>query len=548
MAVQITNELIRISRVPRRAWTQDLTDLAVQTLTARFRKPGGTQVLRPVQAQALAELGATRGLFGPIQVGAGKTLISLLAPFMVNARRPVLLTKAALLEKTRNDRIILSKQWSIAHHMRDISYEALGRKAQASELWSTKPDMIIADECHFLKNIKSAAVAKRVARYFQDFPETVFVALSGTMTKRSLRDFWHLMKWALPRDRRFLPAGWRELDEWAAATDEKVQARADGSVLVQVLGVSEQTGDEVRDARRAIYERMRDTQGVIISSQDAVGASIEWNRVPWKASQESAKWLKNLDEFWEAPDEWPLTTPIEFWTLSQQLALGFYYKWEPRPPMPWWEARKAWNKEGRKILERNKRNLDSWSQVSQAVDEGLYGPDIQAIHKAWKEIEPTFKPNKVPVWFCTEILDLIEGWSRTEPGLIWVQHSTAFGPALQARGIPYHGEMGLDAQGILVDHKDPEQGSIALSIPANMTGRNLQKWNRNLITCPMPGGDQWEQLIGRTHREGQNADSVSFDVLDLCEANTRSINQSFLDAQRIQDLHQPKLLLANKER
>jgi hypothetical protein len=40
----------------------------------------------------------------------------------------------------------------------------------------------------------------------------------------------------------------------------------------------------------------------------------------------------------------------------------------------------------------------------------------------------------------------------------------------------------------------------------------LQRWSRNLVVAPPTSGKAWEQLLGRTHREGQQADEVSFEV------------------------------------
>jgi hypothetical protein len=39
-------------------------------------------------------------------------------------------------------------------------------------------------------------------------------------------------------------------------------------------------------------------------------------------------------------------------------------------------------------------------------------------------------------------------------------------------------------------------------------GKNLQAWNRQLVIEPPASGTVWEQLLGRTHRQGQRADDV----------------------------------------
>jgi hypothetical protein len=50
-----------------------------------------------------------------------------------------------------------------------------------------------------------------------------------------------------------------------------------------------------------------------------------------------------------------------------------------------------------------------------------------------------------------------------------------------------------------------------LSVAAHHEGRNLQFANRNLCLTMTPSGKVWQQLIGRTHRQGQDADEVSID-------------------------------------
>jgi hypothetical protein len=48
--------------------------------------------------------------------------------------------------------------------------------------------------------------------------------------------------------------------------------------------------------------------------------------------------------------------------------------------------------------------------------------------------------------------------------------------------------------------------SIVASIKAHGTGKNLQMFSRNLIANPPSNGAEYEQLIGRTHRYGQQSD------------------------------------------
>jgi hypothetical protein len=96
--VQSSAELTRIAGLPRRRWSPEQTTTNVGALTTALRTPKGRQELLPLQAIALAELAQWRGVFAPIPVGGGKTLLSLLASRMLpGVERPLLLLPAHLI-------------------------------------------------------------------------------------------------------------------------------------------------------------------------------------------------------------------------------------------------------------------------------------------------------------------------------------------------------------------------------------------------------------------------------------------------------------------
>src|SRR5262249_5979601 len=145
-------------------------------LTLVLRRPGGTMWLRRVQGQALLEA-ATVGLFAPIPVGEGKTLVSLLIPYVTDSKRPLLLLPAKLIDKTRRAIHELSRHWLIPD-IRIMSYEILGRPQSENALEGYRPDCIPCDEAHRLKN-KRAAVTRRVMRYLERHPECRIYPESG---------------------------------------------------------------------------------------------------------------------------------------------------------------------------------------------------------------------------------------------------------------------------------------------------------------------------------------------------------------------------------
>jgi hypothetical protein len=111
--------------------------------------------------------------------------------------------------------------------------------------------------------------------------------------------------------------------------------------------------------------------------------------------------------------------------------------------------------------------------------------------------------------------------------------------------LPYFAGEGLDANGNSIEDYD---GKCAiLSIEANREGRNLQRFSRNLVVSPPQQGDRWQQLLARTHRDGQDADEVICDVVISCAEHADAMRIALSDAQYQEDItgdHQ-KLLLAD---
>ena len=152
------------------------------------------------------------------------TLCSLLLPLVLEAKRPILLLPAGLIEKTWHDRKILAEHWKLPTNLQIISYEMLGRVNAAERLMYVEPDLIIADECHRLKG-KKAGCTRRVTRFMKEHPQTKFAAMSGTVMKASLKDFAHILTWCL-KDGAPVPRTEDEISMWSDALDEKVNPMA----------------------------------------------------------------------------------------------------------------------------------------------------------------------------------------------------------------------------------------------------------------------------------------------------------------------------------
>jgi hypothetical protein len=549
-SVRNTPELQRVLTIPRRRLA-DQPSLAAE-LTDLLRTPTGTMRLREVQGQALQEIGTQGGLFGPIGVGEGKTLITLLAPYILDAKRPLLLLPAGLIEKTNRERAKLAQHWRIPTNLRLMSYEILGRVQSVDVLEEIRkggiePDLIICDEVHKLKN-RRAAVTRRVIRWMHEHPDTRFVALSGTIMRKSLTDFAHILRWCL-KDNAPVPRTVEETEEWALALDDQVsdEARFDPGALLRFT--TPEDGDEpTTAARRGFQRRLLETPGVVSATQgERVDCSIYVRAKPYEMSRVTSEHVLKLRTDMVTPDDWELMTGAEVWMHARQLALGFHSIWSPRPPEPWRRARKAWNRFVRDVLSRS-RTLDSPDHVARAIDDGRL-PEGKAVLDAWRAIRDTFRPNVVAVWHDDSALKVCAEWMR-KPGVVWTEHVPFAERLAQMTGAQYFGAKGLTSRGESIEDEkvlDPRRSIIA-SIDANREGRNLlTRWNRMLMVSPSAGSDEWQQSIARLHRPGQTADEVEIDVLLGCLEHADAFRKAYAGAEVVRDTmgEEQKLLLAD---
>lgn len=539
--VEPTQEWFRVSNLPSYDWhTDEGLEATIDAYSKALRTPRGQMRLRPVQAAALAAIHASGGLLGFIGVGEGKTLISYLAPLVLEAKRPILIVPAKLREKTRRDFQALLPHWHPHRGYKVISYEKLGRAKWHDLLDHIQPDLIVCDEAHRLKN-RRAAVTRRVERYLQENDHCAFVAMSGTLTSRSLTDFGHLAMWALA-ERTPLPRGREELKRWSRAVDEKVKQRVHPGVLMELVD-GELT---LQSVRAGVARRIHESPGVIHTPLAGVDSSLIMEGFSVKLPPTVEPYLDDLVSRYIAPNG-EECTPADVWRVSRQLVLGFYYRWDPPPPAPWLRARNAWWRFVRETLERDLPELDSELRIAQAIDRAIdHGAKPQGAEElvAWRNVRHIYTPNVVPTWVSQEPLKQILARVPKRPTLIWVEH-VAVGKWFERQGIPYHHNQGLDATRTYVE--DREGQTIALSVNANAEGRNLQAWDHNLVTTFPSSGRVAEQLIGRTHRKGQTADEVTFDVHIGHPKVYEGFLQAYRDAQYQHAMTQSpqKLLLAD---
>ena len=502
------------------------------------RGDGGMH-LRPVQVAALQAMHDHGGMLGPIRVGGGKTLLSYLAGVVLGAERVMLCIPAKLKEKTKRDFALLRRHWQHPVRMHLMSYELLSRDRGVAELEAYRPDLVIADEAHKFKSV-SAACTKRIRRYLQEQnPEAHYVDMSGTVTKRSILEYAHRLHWAIPDGLQALPRRYNETRDWADAVDEKVSAAGrlmPGALLqfctpeeLSEIGNDHRKATAVRVVRSAYCRRLMSSPGVCGTEEQFDGAmSLILQGQEFPVGDKVVSAFEGLRTRWELPDGQPIDMPATLWRHCRSLVQGFWYRWRVPPPPAWLAARRAWAQVEREAL-KNFHDIDSPLGVVRAIDDGRIPWGAEPL-EAWRAVKDSFVPETVAEWVDDACLRWAADWAKDHRGIIWV-HEVAFGERLSREtGLPYYGAKGL------CDGRPIEQESRACiaSIQANSEGRNLQQFSENLIVSVPPGGAIWEQLLGRTHRDGQDADEVSGDVLLGCYEQWDAFRQARRDAEYIE--------------
>lgn len=568
-------------------WSRSDLEKLADKMTALLKTPRGTKRLRLIQALALYELGLTGGILGPVPVGGGKELICFLAPRVIFAKHPLLIMPAHLVRRSEREMEEYGVHWRIPTNLRILSYQMLGQAHHDKTLEQVPPDLFIFNECHRIKN-KNAAVTRRVVRHMAKFPNAKVAAVSGTLLSKSVTDFAHIARWCVKPCP--LPDSYVELQEWSDALDEKTSGwnqREPGALLKLCNEEDWKDADVHTAARRGFRRRLTETAGIVAmeGGDDVANANgdpiqLTVRAISYDQDPIVEKHFEKLRREWATPSGWTFNIAMEVWRHARTLALGLHYEWDPPPDGgpdgPWCMARRAWHKFVREQIKAShgERALDSELQVTNsclprstcrvcsATGLGNWAECIKcgnadivrkkgalddAVFNAWREIAPSYTPASKAVWHDDAALRECQKWMLQGPGVVFTDH-TFFALELARRtGARYFGAGGIDKTGLEIEKADPASCVIASRV-ANSTGRNIQFWNRGLVTSSPHNALEWEQLIGRFHRHGQTTD-VTFDVLLGCHENYSGWMRSLDLAQMTRDtLGAPqKLLIAQTD-
>jgi hypothetical protein len=490
----VTNsvEFKRILALPRRVL--DLSN--VPDVTPLFAKTG-EMAFRPIQSAALVEAAIADGLFGMIGVGFGKELICFSLPEAMDSKKTVLLLPTDLRRQAeRESRDLYGKHFNLPlDRIKMVTYDELSSRESARVLEEENPDLIICNEAQNLRR-KESARTKRFLRFAKEHPECRYVFLSGTMTQRSINDYSHMLELAL-RKNSPVPRGYRESMDWAGALDVNPAYRMAAGVLKTFCD----DADTVRDGYR---KRLVQTQGVVATEEGAIGTSLVFHKLAPPVPQKVELLMAQVRKTWSLDGE-EYTTALVISRIMRQLRCGFHYRWvwpNGEPDYEWLDARAAWNKEVRERLKFATEGMDSPGLLAQAAERGDWQAETWHI---WKHLKGRTPPPTEAVWHHDFLLKKAISWAKKQdaPAIIWY-HWRAVGERLAELGkLPLY-DAGTDAS-------ESKEDVIIASIRAQGTGKNLQHYARNLVITLPPNNMIVEQLVGRTHRPGQEAGRVTVD-------------------------------------
>lgn len=548
------------------------------------------------QAESLVAYNRCQGGFFPLAVGGGKTLTSLLTAndaFMGGIKKIMLLVPPGLADQLvetdikvcRKKTIFNIPVWNMAgipHGKRKLlahsgrqgiyiyTYSLLS-SAKDSEndiLDAIAPELIILDEAHSVTRPSSRT--RRLWRYVEK-ARPQLVPLSGTMTQKSLNDFYSLAHHALG-DFNFLPNSKVMTEEWSKIIDTSASNMSDyreddvpkAGAIKDIITWARSNfphekdehdrhmfSDSLTGYRQAFRKRMETCPGVVISSGHELPYSLYIDNDPverpdlckgYDLQQDLISKLKNE---WVTPNGDELEEKMHLFRWLYWIEGAGFYNELYWPTEDWLvEHNKACStSEAKDLLERSQMHLmqqrgyhsslRKWLQTRarphldspMLVGNSMYhkGPKEvgEELYTMWKnmkdhDFDERIDRHKRAVRVCdfkiTKAVQWAQNLPKGEGGLIWYDNEEIglwAKERLEAAGVDFLFAPGGKAANALLRQPELCRGKvILLTINAHFQGKNLQ-FDRNQFYIQWPRSAKYaEQAIGRQHREQQEYDEV----------------------------------------
>lgn len=430
-----------------------------------------------------------------------------------------------------------------------MPYSTLSNRDTDEILEALKPELWIFDECHHLQD-KGSARAGRVLRHIRESGAKT-VMLSGTITNRHLTDYYHLAVTTLGPWRVPMPNDYPTLKQWdivlgserngsyqdsAYVTDQAIRLCSPLVTWARSHFPEIELPPGIDGIRRAYRLRLITVPGVVSTSDDEIGVSLIISTDDTKTEQPNARLVelrKQVDVLMKAPDGTELAHAMHKWLYFWELSGGIYYEHEwpasatPEQIQTAETHLKALN-EYRKVLrawlrDRRRPGLDTPFLVGQSIkrhgDKEVDDPLLVAWWKeehrlrALVEIRAIEKGIRVCDSRVRQIVRLIKDRPLDGEGvLVWYYHNE-LGKWLSEELHKVYGDQvvhcpaGEVYDALIIDPK-LRKSIVVASMEAHHEGKDLQFLGQSILAQLPKTAKAFQQVLGRTHRRGQERDDV----------------------------------------
>lgn len=414
-----------------------------------------------------------------------------------------------------------------------LPYSLLSTEDTIDLLRTINADLVICDEGQELRDHASSAKGKRWWSYVdRRDPPPKGVVMSGTLTTRTPMDYHRLIRWSLGPNSP-LPRPVVEATEWSAVlrsgADEPTDTQIDQ--LRPLLTWANEPRATTQGFRAAYQKRLTSVPGFVVSAGDSIGVPLEIQNVPacdpavLPGGETLNEMLYALEADSRGPNGDVLKFGVEVHNAARELSAGFYTRrfWNEADPMVE-QAKQAFKAEQEYAKELNqffkstkipREGLDTpmvvgnWHATRGAIKHWEHLYDLWA---AWKVLQVEGLPERQsePVRVCDYKIRHAVEWARKtrKGGILWVYHRAMAQWLFESLTTVGLRCILKDAGATWLESDGSEKYFCVASIEAHYRGKNLQHHtNQLLVQWPRPA-DYAEQLLGRCHRTGQQADRL----------------------------------------
>jgi hypothetical protein len=571
-AVTDSPDFQRIKALPMLspAETKAMGEALVPEMSELLRREGSNALLKWPQALALDWIYKYRGAYLGLPPGVGKTLITMLAPVVLDSSAPCLIAPATLhRNKTPDDFARYQRDWT-PHYKGPtlLNLEAMSLDQNLFLLDKGKFDLVMVDECDLLRNPDAASFV-RLDRYRMAAPNAAFVFLTGSGMRFGIEDYDLHMCWCLPNGQAPVPYNQDEREMWREALRARPKGRPNNAsrrpragVLLDLCALPHMPKDELprtelETAQIIVGRRINATPGVLIIDDDDCDQPMTIRLV--KAPEDPTidadfdrfygTSIEALDERGEDDEDapppayclpepgQPCTNGLEVWQALRSLGCGYFTYPDPPPPLEYVVKRRRYARAIRSLIEQSVWSSDPADTPGAAKRRFPNEPAVlewEAVQrKPFPPLNKPFKANMVLMQRSDSVVRFAVQWMKENEGLVWCASVPLAKWIAKAAGVRYYGAEGKAADGALLNEYTPSTERAVVSIKANSRGRNLQgNFNRGLVIQLPQSADECHQLFKRYHRFGQTK-PVYWDVLITSGAAEYSFDMALYEARGV---------------